>query len=369
MKKFIALFVSLTLALSFVGCSFDRHLTSQERNMKKEKDKVISSAKELIKNYLELNMQGRVKESYKYFSKDQSEKKDIRGERDIFPIGYYIDRLEYIGKNVVADVELYLSQKAEPYYIIQRLRYTMTNEASSEMKIISIDEANSIAFFAAQQGDKKVLLFREGDITNKNSVFDSQDFPPLISINSSSDPGMKVRLDKKEFGAVAISKDRNEMAVVSNEGERAIVLTIDKSISASTKELKVAKNDENRGGIQDSLGIESEESASKAEVVALDCFENSIVEHLGFSPGGDVIFARVKDKKSDKNSIAIYSVISNKISAPRAMERFNSNRYNILNSYFNDDNILILIVENLRENKEEKFEINIQKDEIVKLTN
>lgn len=352
--------------VSFSSCKKYHDTSSVEKKMMKEKNEMIVKGEKLIKEYLELNMQGKIEEASKYFSDKHTEKRTIEGEEDVFPTGYYLERLEYIGDSLVAEVKLYLSELDKPYYIIQKLKYTISKEITNDMKIVSIEDNGSVEFFGLNEEDKYKFMFREGDVTNKEPIFKSDELPPLVSISSSSDPGMKVKITGKNFGSVAISEDRNEMVIVGKEENGSILLTIDKSKSAFKENMKLAEGNDGGGGLEDAKESGDKEKEAETEVVALDYFENSDIEHVCFSPGGDVVFARIKT--GDKIHIALYSVFSNGVSAPRVMKKFNSPDYKIIDSYFNDENILILNVLN-SDSKNETYRVNVKEDEIIKETN
>lgn len=364
MKRFIASFLILVMVFVFIGCSGEKTLTENEKLKMQKKEQLLKEGRKILENNLELTMYGKEDEDENEIRSGKNNKKMMLEEKDIVHIGYYIQRVDTVGENLEARVAIATSQIGKPYFAIQSLKYIIGKKDSDEIKIIDVSELEGLVFFEEEIDGKKSFMTREKKVTSKTPVFTEQDLPPYITIKTSYNPEKKVKIQGKSFGAVTISKSTNKMLIVVNENKNSILLAVDKTSSAFNSDSKIAQ------GNEDSQNYNLKEASPKAgeegqrvEIEALDFYENSTVDHVVFSPSGDTIYVQIRSGK--KVYTTIYSNASNKPTAPRITQKFNSDKYSIIKGYFSDEDKLLLKVNDLKKNKEETYILDLKNDKII----
>lgn len=362
MRRFIASFLILVIAFIFIGCSGERTLTENEKLKIQKKDKLLKEGRKIIEKNLELTMQGKEDEDENVIKDGKNNKKYTAKEEDIVHVGYHIQRVECVGENLIAKVEVYTSQVGKPYFALQNLEYTIGRKGSEDIKIIDISEQNSVIFFEEEIDGKKSFMFREKKVTSKVPVFSETELPPFVTIKTGYNPEKKVKIQGNSFGAVAISRNKNKMVVIVNENKNSILISVDKTSLAFNSDSKIA---EGTGGAQNFHIHQSnpKDGNKGVELEALDFFENSTVDHVVFAPSGDNIYVQIRS--GNKVYLSIYSNTSNKPAAPRIMQKFNSDKYSIVKAYFSDNDKLILKVNDLKKNKEETYILDVKNDKII----
>ncbi|KMT22075.1 hypothetical protein [Clostridium cylindrosporum] len=361
MKKFISIFLILTLLILPAGCTSKKELSKVDKKRLEERKQDYKDAQNLIKLYMELVMQGKRDEARKYIA-PSSNKKDIKTEFPLKPLGYSINRIEKIGNKLIASVKLSQGVKGKAYYTIDIADYTIGKKSDGDMVIENIQVKSNLVFFEAMVQGEKSLLLREDTHTEAIPVLKAFELPDYIANDIAFQPLKKVRINREKYGSAAISNDGKKMILCSVDGKNTIALAVERVVRAfNSKDKKVAEAAGTGGG----GGTEKEEGASSGEaqrvdVVPLDYFEGATVEYVTFSPSGDCIY--IQTRKGDKVGLSLYSTYSLKILSPKLMEKFNSPEYNIINAYFNNEDTLLVSAKNLKENKVENYILDIKND-------
>lgn len=356
MKKFLWVFIIIVLSVSLVSCTKDSDIDKEDLVKSETRKKELKYSENLIKEYLELNMQGKSDEAKKMINIGDKVKKTLNFNNNIKFLGYKVVGVEKIGTNIEAKVDIIYSEKGKPYYSINNLNYILKKD-KDKVLITNVDEKKSLVFFQEVVEGIPIFMVGEGKTSKSDVIFNSKELPSYVSVKTNYLEEKKVKVDSNSFGPAAISGDGRQMVISTVQNGNTLLLVIEKALQAFNDEKLIA-------GDGTGNPESNQETKDKVEVDGVDYFEKSSVEFVAFSPSGDVIYAQVKS--GDKVGLSLYSSSSKEIISKNIMEKFNSPEYTITNAYFNNENSLILQVENTKEKKLESYVLDVLNDKITK---
>lgn len=235
MKKFIIAFMVIVLSFSMVSCTKDEGITKEDNLKKEERQKEVKNSEDLVKRYLELNMQGKFNESIKMVDEVSTTKKIFNFDNNIKLLGYKIQGVEKLGSSMEVTVDVITCEKESPYYSINNIKYTVNKKSENDKILITnADENTGLAFFKEMVEGEPVFMIREGKKTSSKPVFTVKDIPSYISIKTNYLQEEKVKVGGSDIGAVAISGNGNQMIISSFEKGNTLY-------SASSKQI-ISKN-------------------------------------------------------------------------------------------------------------------------------